>query len=161
MRAAVVVATVVLASCMVDRTQAKYEAVAIGTMRTLYLALEQYRAQCDGYPVKLQQLGAPPSGAASDCAHAGLVRADALAFPILTLPGTPLGGFVFRYSARPSSGEGVRAASKTFELSADRHAVGCQQCRSFWMDGSGIMRGARKAVAGPTDEVILRFRGKK
>jgi type II secretory pathway pseudopilin PulG len=126
------------------------EDAAISDLRTLASALETYRRAYGRLPDSLSLLGpAPPDGASPEAAS--LVDAD--------LASGGKDGYTIRYTIAPAAGnlpeqEAVKA--ETFSLSSSPKEYGKTGQRSFFLDSSGILRGADKqgAMAASTDPRI-------
>jgi len=111
---------------------------AIANLRALASALETYRRAYGDWPESLALLGpAPPSGVSPQTA--GLADAE--------LAAGSKDGYSIRYRIVPSSGNArTEEAGKeeTFSLAAAPIEYGKGGRRSFFLDSSGIMRGADK-----------------
>jgi hypothetical protein len=120
---------------------------AIANLRALASALETYRRAYGKFPDSLELLGpAPPGGISADAA--GLVDAD--------LAAGKKDGYTIRYlivpvkDNRPEAGAGD---DETFSLAASPIAYGKNGRRSFFLDSTGVLRGADKqgGIATSTD----------
>ena len=101
------------------------EAAAIGSMRTLSTAAEQYRLRQGSYPTTLQDLAAvDPALVDSELAN-GLRN-----------------GYNFELSGQQS----------TFECNAD--PVSANGTRFFYVDETGVIRQSASGAAGPTDNPV-------
>ena len=123
---------------------------AIADLRTLAAALQTYRSAYGKLPDSLATLGpAPPGGVSID--QAGLVDAD--------LATGNKDGYSIRYTVVPAAGnqtaEDANQAT-TFCLSSSPKEYGKTGRRSFFLDSTGILRGADKqgGVATSTDPRI-------
>jgi type II secretory pathway pseudopilin PulG len=123
---------------------------AIANLRALASALQTYRRAYGDWPESLGLLGpAPPSGVSPQAA--GLADAD--------LAAGSKDGYTIRYHIMPpSSDTRTEDAGKeeTFSLAASPIEYGKGGRRSFFLDSSGILRGADKqgGVATPLDPRI-------
>jgi type II secretory pathway pseudopilin PulG len=127
------------------------EDAAIEDLRAVATALETYRRAYGKFPDSLSALGpAPPAGISPEAAS--LVDADLAA-------GTK-DGYTIRYTILP--GPGLRAdnpggndpyAAETFSLASSPTEYGKSGRRSFFLDSSGVLRGADKqgGLAAVTD----------
>ena len=111
---------------------------AIANLRTLASALETYRRAYGKLPDTLALLGpAPPGGVSAD--DAGLVDAD--------LAAGNKDGYAIRYNIVPAAEalpDGDANKAETFSLSASPNEYGKTGRRSFFLDSSGVLRGADK-----------------
>jgi hypothetical protein len=120
--------------------QADLDAVednAISNLRTMAAALETYRRAYGKLPDSLELLGpAPPGGVSAD--NASLVDADMAA--------GNKDGYTFRYSIVPVKGgaDANTDSQETFTIAASPLAYGKNGRRSFYLDSSGVLRGADK-----------------
>ncbi len=119
---------------------------AIANLRALATALDTYRRAYGDWPESLERLGpAPPGGVSPQ--FAGLVDADLAA-------GTK-DGYTFRYSILASGKGGSNDFSQadSYSLAALPLTYGSSGRRSFYLDSTGILRGADKkgSVATPLD----------
>ncbi len=120
---------------------------AIAAMRTLATALQAYRSAYGKLPDTLTPLGSAPKNEISPEA-AGLIDAE--------LAAGGKDGYTFRYGIVPAAGhlsEEDANKAETFALAAAPDVYGKTGRRSFFLDSSGILRGADKqgAVALSTD----------
>ena len=112
------------------------EDAAIADLRSVASALDTYRRAYGKLPDTLAALGpAPPNGVSPDTA--GLLDAE--------LAGGSKDGYAIRYTVHPASGvdseqEGSRA--ETFSLASSPKEYGKTGVRSFFLDSSGVLRGA-------------------
>jgi len=126
------------------------EDAAIADLRSVALALDTYRRAYGKLPDTLTVLGpAPPNGVSPETAS--LLDAD--------LAAGDKGGYTIRYSITPAAGslpEDEATKAETFSLASTPKEYGKTGRRSFFLDSSGILRGADKegAVATPTDPRI-------
>ena len=123
---------------------------AIAALRTLATALETYRRAYGKLPDALDPLGPASKGGISP-ETAGLVDAD--------LSAGSKDGYTIRYRIAPAGGnlsEEEANQSARFELAASPVEYGKTGRRSFFLDSSGILRGADKqgGVANSTDPRI-------
>ncbi len=111
---------------------------AIANLRTLATALETYRRAYGKLPDTLATLGpAPPGGVSIE--EAGLVDAE--------LAAGNKDGYTIRYNIVPAAGNlSSEDANKeeTFSLSTYPNEYGKTGRRSFFLDSSGVLRGADK-----------------
>ena len=126
------------------------EDAAIADLRSVASALENYRRAYGRLPDSLAALGPAQQGGVSP-ETAGLVDAD--------LAAGSKNGYSIRYSIRPSGGnvpEDQASQADTFWLSASPLEYGKSGRRSFFLDSSGVLRGADKqgGVAVATDPRI-------
>jgi len=120
------------------------EDAAISDLRSVASALDNYRRAYGKLPDTLTMLGPPPpEGISPDTA--GLVDAD--------LAAGDKDGYAIRYTVIPAHGnlteEDVNNA-ETFSLSSTPKEYGKAGRRSFFLDSSGILRGADKQGAAAT-----------
>jgi hypothetical protein len=126
------------------------EDAAIADLRSVALALNTYLSAYGKLPDTLTTLGpAPPSGVSPDTA--GLLDSD--------LAAGSKGGYTIRYSITPAAGnlpEDEAAKAETYSLVSCPEEYGKSGRRSFFLDSSGILRGADKqgGVAASTDPRI-------
>jgi len=126
------------------------EDAAIADLRSVASALDTYRRAYGKLPDTLTVLGpAPPNGVSPETAS--LLDAD--------LAAGDKGGYTIRYSITPAAGslpEDEANKAETFSLASTPKEYGKTGRRSFFLDSSGILRGADKegAVATPTDPRI-------
>jgi hypothetical protein len=126
------------------------EDIAIADLRSVALALETFRRAYGRLPDALSVLGpAPADGVSPDAA--GLLDKD--------LASGEKDGYSIRYTILPVpanlSGEDANKV-ETFSLCSSPKEYGKSGRRSFYLDSSGILRGADKqgAVAASTDPRI-------
>lgn len=123
---------------------------AIANLRALATALDTYRRAYGELPEMLKSLGpAAPSGVSPETA--GLVDAG--------LAAGSKDGYTIRYAIVPASGnppEEDAIKAETFVLSASPNEYGRTGRRSFFLDSTGVLRGADKqgGVATSTDPQI-------
>jgi hypothetical protein len=114
------------------------EETAIDDLRDLSRALDTYRNAFGALPDSLSQLGpAPPAGISPDAAN--LVDAE--------LAAGSKDGYTFRYRVVPAaSAETPEDANKLagYEVAATPYDYGKTGKRSFFLDSSGVLRGADK-----------------
>ena len=114
------------------------EDAAIADLRSVASALEIYRRAYGALPDTLSMLGpAPASGVSPEAAS--LVDAD--------LASGNKDGYTIRYKINPAgNGVGDDEASKaeTFSLASSPNEYGKSGRRSFYLDSSGVLRGADK-----------------
>jgi type IV pilus assembly protein PilA len=127
-----------------------HEKQAIASLRELASALETYRKDYGKLPETLAALGPAPKNGVSPEA-AGLVDAD--------LAAGKKNGYTFRYSLTPLSGnltEEEAAQAMGFQLAATPDEYGKTGQMSFYLDSTGVLRGADKqgAVASSSDPRI-------
>ena len=127
-----------------------HEDNAIAGLRKLATALETYRTAYGNLPETLAPLGPAPKGGISP-ETAGLVDGE--------LAAGRKDGYSFRYSITPSQGsrsEDDANKNAGFTLAASPDEYGKMGRRSFFLDSTGVLRGADKngAVATSTDERI-------
>ncbi len=125
---------------------------AIANLRAVTAALETYRRAYGDWPETLSLLGPAPANGVSPEA-AGLVDAE--------LAAGKKDGYSIRYRIVAVSGNRPAEASnqeETFELAASPTEYGITGRRSFFLDSSGILRGADKqgGVATSSDPRVGR-----
>jgi len=126
------------------------EEAAIADLRAVAAALETYRRAYGKLPDSLEPLGpAPPGGVSPEAA--GLVDAE--------LAGGSKDGYAIRYTITPSTAhlpEEEASKAEAFSLAASPTEYGKTGRRSFFLDSSGVLRGADKqgGVAAVTDPRI-------
>ena len=126
------------------------EDAAIADLRSVAAAVDTYRRAYGELPDSLQALGpAPPSGVSPETA--GLLDAD--------LAAGDKDGYTIRYTITPAAGnlpEEEANKAETFSLASSPKEYGKAGRRSFFLDSSGILRGADKqgGVATVTDPRI-------
>jgi len=126
------------------------EDAAMADLRNVSTALNTYRSAYGKLPDTLAPLGpAPPNGASPDAA--GLLDAD--------LAAGGKDGYSIRYTvitATGNSSEEDSSKSEGFSLAASPTEYGKTGRRSFFLDSSGMLRGADKkgAVATAADPRI-------
>jgi hypothetical protein len=126
------------------------EDAAIADLRSVALALETYLRAYGKLPDTLTALGpAPPNGVSPEAAS--LLDAD--------LAAGSKDGYAIRYSIKPVAGslpQEEAAKAETFSLASSPKEYGKTGRRSFFLDSSGILRGADKqgGVATSTDSRI-------
>jgi hypothetical protein len=126
------------------------EDAAIADLRSVALALDTYLRAYGKLPDTLAVLGpAPPNGVSPE--EAGLLDAD--------LAAGSKDGYAIRYNIKPAAGSLPQEATdkaETFSLSSSPKEYGKTGRRSFFLDSSGILRGADKqgGVATSTDSRI-------
>ena len=126
------------------------EETAMADLRSIASALDSYQRAYGKLPETLAALGpAPPNGVSPDTAN--LVNAD--------LAGGSKDGYTIRYTIKPanSGGSGDDAGkAETFSLYSSPKEYGKAGKRSFFLDSSGVLRGADKkgAPAASTDPRI-------
>ena len=126
------------------------EDAAIADLRSVAAALDTYRRAYGKLPDTLTVLGpAPPNGVSPEAAS--LLDAD--------LAAGSKDGYTIRYSIKPAAGSlSADEADKaeTFSLASSPTEYGKTGRRSFFLDSSGILRGADKqgGVATSTDPRI-------
>jgi hypothetical protein len=112
---------------------------AIANLRALASALETYRRAYGDWPESLSLLGPAPPGGISPQA-AGLADADLVA--------GSTDGYSIRYSIVPVAGNSnsndANGRAETFKLAASPTEYGKTGRRSFFLDSTGILRGADK-----------------
>jgi hypothetical protein len=117
---------------------------AIKAMYKIAAAIDTYRNAFEKLPETLAQLGpAPKEGISPDAA--GLLDAEIVSAHV--------GGYNFRYAIMPS---GEQGKDSQFELSATPDAYGKSGKRSFFINGTGKLRGGDKngAPATAADPVL-------
>jgi hypothetical protein len=120
------------------------EREAIAAMRKVASALKSYQSAYGNLPEMLEELGPPINGGASP-EMAGLLDSD--------LAKGLAGGYRLRYSIVPATGEeneSERNKGAGFSLAATPVVYGKDGRRSFFLDGSGTLRGADKKGGVPT-----------
>jgi hypothetical protein len=123
------------------------EDTAIADLRSVALALDTYRRAYGQLPDALAMLGpAPPNGVSPETA--GLVDAD--------LAAGEKDGYTIRYTIIPAAGnlkEEEVNPGETYSMSSTPKEYGKAGRRSFFLDSSGILRGADKqgAIATSAD----------
>ena len=122
----------------------------IADLRALATALETYRRAYGDLPESLTLLGPAPAGGISPEA-AGLADAE--------LAAGSKDGYTIRYNIVPASGnvsEEDANKTETFALAATPNEYGKVGRRSFFLDSSGVLRGADKqgATANSADPRI-------
>ena len=126
------------------------EDAAIADLRSVALALNTYRSAYGKLPDTLTALGpAPPDGVSPEAAS--LLDAD--------LAAGSKDGYTIRYSITPAAGnppEDETAKAENYSLVSSPKEYGKSGRRSFFLDSSGILRGADKqgGVAASTDPRI-------
>jgi type II secretory pathway pseudopilin PulG len=114
------------------------EDAAIADLRAVAEALETYRRAYGKLPDSLAALGpAPPEGVSPDAAS--LLDAD--------LAAGSKDGYTIRYTITPPSGalpQDDANKAETFSLASSPREYGKAGRRSFFLDSSGILRGADK-----------------
>lgn len=126
------------------------EDTAIADLRSVAAALDTYHRAYGKLPDTLRPLGpAPPDGVSPETA--GLLDAD--------LAAGSKDGYTIRYTITPAAGglpEQEANKAETFSLSSSPKEYGKTGRRSFFLDSSGILRGADKqgGVATSTDPRI-------
>jgi type II secretory pathway pseudopilin PulG len=126
------------------------EDAAIADLRSVASALDTYRRAYGELPNTLAVLGpAPPNGVSPEAAS--LLEAD--------LAKGDKDGYTIRYTILPAPGglaEEDPIKAETFSLSSIPKEYGKTGRRSFFLDSSGILRGADKqgGVAATTDPRI-------
>ena len=130
------------------------EDAAVEDLRSVAAALETYRRAYGKFPDSLSALGpAPPAGISPEAAS--LLDAD--------LAAGAKDGYTIRYTILP--GPGLRAdnpsgndpyGAETFSLASSPAEYGKSGRRSFFLDSSGVLRGADKqgGLAGATDPKV-------
>lgn len=126
------------------------EDAAIAGLRAVAAALETYRRAYGKLPDSLEALGPASTGAVSPEA-AGLVDAE--------LASGHKNGYAIRYTIKPPTAhvpEDEAGKAETFSLAASPTEYGKTGRRSFFLDSSGVLRGADKqgAIAAATDPRI-------
>jgi hypothetical protein len=120
------------------------EDAAIADLRSVASALDTYRRAYGKLPDTLAVLGpAPPNGVSPDAAS--LVDAD--------LASGNKDGYSIRYTITPAAGahsEEEASKAETFSLASCPKDYGKSGKRSFFLDSSGILRGADKQGAPAT-----------
>jgi hypothetical protein len=123
------------------------EDAAIADLRSVAAALDTYRRAYGQLPDTLTLLGpAPPSGVSPEAAS--LLDAD--------LAAGSKDGYTIRYTIAPAAGsppEEEANRAETFVLASSPKEYGKTGRRSFFLDSSGILRGADKqgGIATSTD----------
>jgi type II secretory pathway pseudopilin PulG len=126
------------------------EDAAIADLRALATALDIYRRAYGELPPTLAALGpAPPNGVSPEAAN--LVDAD--------LATGSKDGYTIRYTIIPGPGgrpEDDAIKAETFSLASTPKEYGKLGRRSFFLDSSGVLRGADKhgSVATSSDPRI-------
>ena len=126
------------------------EDAAIADLRSVASALDTYRRAYGKLPDTLAMLGpAPPNGVSPE--SASLLDAD--------LANGNKDGYTIRYTITPAAGslpEDEANKAETFSLASSPKEYGKTGRRSFFLDSSGILRGADKqgGIAGTTDPRI-------
>jgi type II secretory pathway pseudopilin PulG len=126
------------------------EDAAIADLRAVAAALDTYRRAYGNLPDTLAVLGpAPPNGVSPEAAS--LLDAD--------LAAGSKDGYTIRYSIKPAAGsppEEDANKAETFSLASSPKEYGKTGRRSFFLDSTGILRGADKqgSVATTTDPRI-------
>ena len=120
------------------------EETAIADLRSIATALDTYRRAYGKLPDALSALGpAPPNGVSPDAAN--LLDAD--------LAGSAKNGYAIRYTITSAAGaQSEQEANKTeaFFLVSCPAEYGKSGKRSFFLDSSGVLRGADKKGAPAT-----------
>ena len=120
------------------------EDAAIADLRSVAAALDTYRRAYGKLPDTLAALGpAPPNGVSPDTAS--LVNAD--------LAAGSKDGYTIRYTITPPAGaqsEEDAAKAEAFFLVSSPKEYGKSGKRSFFLDSSGVLRGADKQGAPAT-----------
>lgn len=120
------------------------EDAAIADLRSVASALDTYRRAYGKLPDDLAALGpAPPNGISPEAS--GLVDAD--------LAAGNKDGYIIRYTITPAPGGPAEEAAnpaETFSLASSPKEYGKAGRRSFFLDSSGILRGADKQGAMAT-----------
>jgi hypothetical protein len=126
------------------------EDAGIADLRSVAVALDTYRRAYGELPETLAALGpAPPNGVSPEAAS--LLDAD--------LAKGDKDGYTIRYTITPGAGgpaEEDAIKAETFSLSSSPKEYGKTGRRSFFLDSSGILRGADKqgGIATSTDPRI-------
>ncbi len=126
------------------------EDAAIADLRSVALALDTYRRAYGELPDSLSMLGpAPPNGVSPEAAS--LLDAD--------LAAGSKDGYTIRYTITPAAGSppaDEADKAETFSLASSRNENGKSGRRSFFLDSSGILRGADKqgGIASASDPRI-------
>ena len=126
------------------------EDAAIADLRSVAAALDTYRRAYGQLPETLALLGpAPPNGVSPE--SAGLLDAD--------LAAGSKDGYTIRYSITPVAGsppQDEANKAETFSLASSPKEYGKTGRRSFFLDSSGVLRGADKqgSVATTADPRI-------
>jgi len=118
---------------------------AIAELRTLAESLDTYRRAYGKLPDSLAALGPAPKNEISP-ETAGLVDAD--------LASGAKDGYTFRYTIVPAGGdmsEEERWKAETFSLVATPDAYGKTGRRSFFLNSTGVLRGADKRGGAADD----------
>ena len=114
------------------------EDAAIADLRSVAAALDTYRRAYGKLPDTLAALGpAPPDGVSPDAAS--LLDSD--------LAAGSKDGYTIRYHIKPAAGVGPEEdanKAETFSLASSPKEYGKAGRRSFFLDSSGILRGADK-----------------
>jgi len=123
---------------------------AIANLRALASALETYRRAYGDWPESLELLGPAPASGVSPAA-AGLADAD--------LAAGNKDGYAIRYSIVPTGGKPApqdSSKAESFNLAASPIEYGKTGRRSFFLDSTGVLRGADKhgGVATAADSRI-------
>jgi hypothetical protein len=114
------------------------EEVATGALYKICAAIDTYRKAFEKLPDTLAQLGpAPKEGISPDAA--GLLKEDLITGAVE--------GYAVRYQVLPA---GPGGEERQFELTATPTEYGKSGKRSFFMNGSGKLRGADKTGAPAT-----------
>jgi hypothetical protein len=126
------------------------EDAVIADLRSVALALDTYRRAYGKLPDALSALGpAPPNGVSPETAN--LLDTD--------LAAGNKDGYTIRYTVTPTAGnlpEDEANKAETFSLASSPTEYGKMGRRSFFLDSSGILRGADKqgGIATSTDPRI-------
>jgi len=126
------------------------ENAAIADLRSVAMALDTYRRAYGNLPDSLAMLGpAPPNGVSPETAS--LLDTD--------LAAGSKGGYTIRYTVTPAADNATHeegGKGETYSLSSSPKEYGKAGRRSFFLDSTGILRGADKQgnLASSTDPRI-------
>ncbi|MGA8144397.1 MAG: DUF4190 domain-containing protein [Candidatus Acidiferrales bacterium] len=144
-----IVAAIAIPNLLRAKTAAN-EASAVGSLRTIVTADVTYSSEFgNGFATSLEQLDGSGSGAGT-CEHAGLVDS--------TLASGQRHGYIFTYSARPSSDPPAKGCAEPgasgFTVNADPVTRGTTGMRSFYTDETGVIRVERSGPATADSETL-------
>ncbi len=144
-----IVAAIAIPNLLRAKTAAN-EAGAVGSLRTIISANETYSSEFgNGFATSLAQLDGSGSGA-GNCEHAMLVD------PVLA--GGQRHGYIFTYSARPSSDPSAKGCADPgasgFTVNADPVTRGTTGMRSFYTDETGVIRIEKSGPASADSEIL-------
>lgn len=139
-----IIAAIAIPNLMSSRESAN-EASAVGTLRTLNMAIAAYKSGCSdiGFPATLVDLG--PSAAGGCVGGANLVD------DIIGVAAPQKSGYNFTYATPGTTGG---AAGTSYDLHADPMTRGNTGQRSFYSSESGVITYNGSAAATATDAAV-------